>query len=188
MFYGVFSRNFDSEESKIEILNFAQQNQLMIKNFIYSDELTAVNSGDSLIVPNLSYFGLNMLKSLAAIVELGKKKIEIDFTEQPELSLSGEKLIDRLATFETMLKSERNFISARAKAGMAAAKAKGVKLGRKRGASKKVLALGRYKNEIKDYLEKKVSIVAIRKIINPSLDEELSYESFKTYIHQLNIN
>ena len=188
MFYGLFSKNFDLESARVAILNYAQKNQFLISNFLDSENLSDIKSGDILIAPNLSYFGLNLLKSLAATVALCENKIQIHFIEQPELSICGDKFDDRLATFKAMLESERGFISARAKAGMAAAKAKGVKLGRKKGKSQKVKALDNYKSEILDYLKKDISTATIMKLINASLEQKLSYITFRNYINQLSAN
>ena len=116
---------------------------------------------------------------------MSENKIQIHFIEQPELSTCGDKFADKLATFKTMLESERAFISARARSGMAASKAKGVRLGRPKGASQKVKALDKYKNEILGYMQKDVSISAIMKIINSSLEKKLSYLTFRNYVHQL---
>lgn len=185
MFYGLFSKNFDSEIAKTAILDYSQKNQFLIGDFLDSENLSLVKSGDVLIVPNLSYFGLNLLKSLAVCVALGEGGVQIHFIEQSELSICGDNFSDRLATFKAMLDSERGFISARAKAGMKVAKQNGVKLGRPKGSSKKVKVLDKYKNEIIGYLQKGISVVAIMKIINDGLDEAVSYFSFKKYIDGL---
>jgi len=185
MFYGLFSKNFDSQIARTAILNYAQKNKFLISDFLDSENLSDIKSDDILIVPNLSYFGSNLIKSLAVIVSLSENKIQIHFIEQPELSTCGDKFADKLATFKTMLESERAFISARARSGMAASKAKGVRLGRPKGASQKVKALDKYKNEILGYMQKDVSISAIMKIINSSLEKKLSYLTFRNYVHQL---
>lgn len=185
MFYGLLSKNFDQGIAKMSILDYAQKNQFLVGDFFDNENLSIVKSGDVLIVPNISYFGLNLLKSLAACVVLGENGVQIHFIEQPELSICGDKLADRLATFKAMLESERGFISGRAKAGMAAAKAKGVKLGRKRGASEKVKVLYQYKNEILGYIKKEIAVATIMKLINPNLEQRLSYVSFKKYVDEL---
>ena len=89
--------------------------------------------------------------------------------------------------FKSMLDSERGFISSRARAGMMIAKKNGAKLGRPKGVSKKVKNLDQYKNEIRGYLQKGISVVAIMKIINSSLDEAVSYFSFKRYVEGLGV-
>lgn len=201
MFYGISSSNFDFKTTKAGILEYAQKNQFLISDFLSDITLPLreghfasqngegseikIKSGDILIAPSLTYFGLNLLKSLASIVAIAENKIQIHFIQQPELSICDDKFTDRLATFKTMLESERAFISARAKAGMAASKAKGVKLGRPKGATQKVRALDKYKKEILDYLQKDISISSIMKIINCSLETKLSYFSFKSYVDQL---
>ncbi len=182
MFYGLFSKNFDAEIAKVAILNYAQKNQFLVGDFLDSENLSLVKSGDVLIVPNLSYFGLNLLKSLAACVSLGKNGVEIHFIEQLGLSICGDKFADRLETFREMLNSERSFISARAKEGMRVAKQNGAKLGRPKGSSNKSKVLDKYKGEILDYMQKGISTVSIMKIINCSLEKTVSYFTFKNYV------
>jgi len=185
MFYGLFSKNFDQKLARVSILDYAQQNQFLIGDFLDSENLSLVKSGDVLVVPNLSYFGLNLLKSLAGCVALGEGGVQIHFIEQSELSICGDNFDKTLAMFKSMLEAERGFLSARAKAGMKVAKQNGVKLGRPKGSSKKVKVLDKYKNEIVGYLQKGISVVAIMKIINDGLDEAVSYFSFKKYIDGL---
>ena len=62
MFYGLFSKNFDQKLARVSILDYAQQNQFLIGDFLDSENLSLVKSGDVLVVPNLSYFGLNFFK------------------------------------------------------------------------------------------------------------------------------
>lgn len=185
MFYGLFSKNFDSEIARVAILGYAQKNQFLVGDFLGSENLSGVKSGDVLIVPNLSYFGLNLLKSLAACVSLGENGVQIHFIEQSGLSICGDKFADRLETFREMLGSERGFISARAKAGMRVAKQNGARLGRPRGSANKSKVLDKYKGEILDYMQKGISTVAIMKIINCGLEKAVSYFTFKNYVAEL---
>jgi DNA invertase Pin-like site-specific DNA recombinase len=188
MFYGLLSKNFDQNTARVSILDYAQKNQFLVTDFL-SDEnneiLKITSPEDILIAPSISYLGLNLTKSLANIVSLAEKKIQIHFIDQPELSIYGDKFADKFATFKAMLESERAFLSARARLGMAASKAKGIKLGRPKGATQKVKALDNHKKEILDYMQKGISMVAIMKIINHSLEKKLSYLSFKWYIQNL---
>ena len=188
MFYGLLSKNFDQKTAKTAILDYAQKNQFLISDFL-SDEngdiIKMASPEDILIAPSISYLGLNLIKSLSNIIALAEKKIQIHFIDQPELSIYGDKFSERLAIFKAMLGSERAFLSARARLGMAASKAKGIKLGRPKGATQKVKALDNHKKEILDYMQKGISMTAIMKIINHSLEKKLSYLSFKGYIQQL---
>jgi DNA invertase Pin-like site-specific DNA recombinase len=184
MYYGLLNKTFDSKFAKSQILEFAQDKQFLVSNFV--NDFSNAESGDVLLVPNISYFGLNLIKSLDACVSLGEHGVSIFFVEQPELSIEGDGFSEKLATFKAMLESERGFISARAKAGMKAAKAKGVKLGRPKGSSQKVKALDKHKNEILGYLKKEISTTAIMKLINSNLEKPLSYFTFKNYVDHLN--
>ena len=185
MFYGLLSKNFDQKTAKTAILDYAQKNQYLISDFLGSEDLSVIKSDDVLIVPNLSYFGLNLLKSLAACVSLGENGVQIHFIEQKKLSICGDKFADRLGTFREMLGSERGFISARAKEGMRVAKKNGAKLGRPRGSDNKSKILDKYKSEILDYMQKGISTVAIMKIINCGLEKAVSYFTFKNYVANL---
>lgn len=186
MIYGYLGKNFDQKQIRVLILEYAQGEQLLVGDFLDSENLLSIKSGDILLVPNLSYFGLNIIKSLSVCVSLGENGVQIHFIEQSGLSICGDKLSDRLATFRAMLDSERGFISARAMAGMKVAKAKGVKLGRPKGPGK-IPILDNYQKEIVNYLKKGVSVVPIMKVINSQLDESISYFRFKRYVEGLGV-
>jgi DNA invertase Pin-like site-specific DNA recombinase len=65
-----------------------------------------------------------------------------------------------LAIYSYFAEAEREFISMRVKQGLAAAKAKGVKLGRPRGSRNKKRVLDPYRNEILRYLQKGIDLGA----------------------------
>ena len=62
-------------------------------------------------------------------------------------------------------------------------KASGVLLGRPKGSkNKKNRTLDPFKDQIKQYLQLKLPIASISKIVNNQLDQSLSYNSYKYYI------
>ncbi len=88
-----------------------------------------------------------------------------------------------MTIYSYFAETEREYISIRTKEGLAAARAKGKLLGRPKGSkNKKGSALTSYRDQIKEYLELKLTISAIRKIINNQLKEPLTYNSFKYFI------
>jgi DNA invertase Pin-like site-specific DNA recombinase len=182
MYYGLLNKNFDQEISKNSIKNFAKEHLFKVKTFLREDYLETVKVGDVLLVPNLSYFGSNIFKSFACCAALGEKNISIIFIDQLELSMVDTSFKPMLSIFKALLKSERNFISLRSKAGMSAAKANGTKLGRPKGSSNKLQMLDNYKHEIMGYVKNGVSIASIMKIINASLGETVSYFTFRNYV------
>ena len=88
-----------------------------------------------------------------------------------------------LAIYSYFAESEREYISIRTKQGLAAAKAKGVKLGRPKGSkNKKGRVLDAHKPAIKKYLELGVNVSDITKIINDLLETPITYNAFKYFI------
>ena len=102
------------------------------------DELQSkLQDGDILLVAELSRLGREMLQVLNIINDLSAKGVKITFVRQPELSTTGSygKLL--LAIYSYFAEAEREFISMRVRQGLAAARAKGVKLGRPKGSRNK---------------------------------------------------
>jgi len=187
----------DLEKQKHLLLEYAQKEKLMIDEFIEVavssrkntkirkiDELTEkLKKGDILLVAELSRLGRNMLETLNIINVLSEKGIKIVFVRQPELSTTGSHAKLLLAIYSYFAESEREYISIRTKQGLAAAKAKGVKLGRPKGSkNKKGRVLDIHKPAIKKYLELGVNVSDISKIINDLLETPITYNAFKYYI------
>jgi len=187
----------DLEKQKHLLLEYAQKQKLMIDEFIEVavssrkntkirkiDELTEkLNKGDVLLVAELSRLGRNMLETLNIINVLSEKGIKIVFVRQPELSTTGSHAKLLLAIYSYFAESEREYISIRTKQGLAAAKAKGVQLGRPKGSkNKKGRVLDAHKPAIKKYLELGVNISDIAKIINDFLETPITYNAFKYFI------
>lgn len=70
----------------------------------------------------------------------------------------------------------------RTRQGLAAARAQGQQLGRRKGSRNKHRPLDPFREQICKYLELGLTIAAIRKLINPHLDQELTYNSYKHFI------
>jgi len=188
----------DLEKQKHLLLQYSQNNQMLIREFIESEAssrkdqkirkieelLEKLNSGDTLLVAELSRLGRNMLETLNIINTLSERGIKIIFVRQPELSTIGPHTKLLLAIYSYFAESEREYISIRTKQGLAAVKATGQLLGRPKGSkNKKSRILDPFKEQIKHYLEIKLSINAIMKIINNQLKEPITYNSFKYFIN-----
>lgn len=187
----------DLEKQKHLLLEFAQKNQWLIQEFIEVEVSSQKNQqlrkidilleklerGDRLLVAELSRLGRNMLETLNIINTLTEKEIQVVFVRQPELSTNSHHSKLLLAIYSYFAESEREYISIRTKQGLAAAKAAGKQLGRPKGSkNKKGRALDIYRADLKRYLELKLSITSIMKIINPQLPRPVSYHTYRYYI------
>ena len=187
----------DLEKQKHLLLDYAQKQGWLIDEFIEVavsskksikkrkiEELNEkLKKGDVLLVAELSRLGRNMSETLNIINELSQRGIKIVFVRQPELSTTGSHAKLLLAIYSYFAESERDYISIRTKQGLAAAKAKGVKLGRPKGSkNKKGRVLDEHKAAIKKYLELGVNVSDISKIINDLLQNPITYNAFKYFI------
>jgi DNA invertase Pin-like site-specific DNA recombinase len=186
----------DLEKQKHLLLEYAQQNQLLIKEFItieissrentkerrIDELLTRLKGGDTLIVAELSRLGRNMLQTLNIINELSENGVKLVFVRQPELSTIGPHGKLLLAIYSYFAEAEREYISVRTKQGLAAARAKGKQLGRPKGSRNRNRVLDPYRKEILDYLQKGISLSSVRKLINPLLEIAGTYNTFKYFV------
>jgi DNA invertase Pin-like site-specific DNA recombinase len=178
------------------LLEYSQQHKLLIDEFIeievssrrnqaerrITELMEKLQTGDLLLVAELSRLGRNMLETLNIIHELTEKGVQIIFVRQPELSTTGPHTQLLLAIYSYFAETEREFISIRTKQGLAAAKAQGKQLGRRRGSKNQNRPLDPYQEQIRDYLQRGLSIAAIRKLVNPQLETPLTYNSYKYFI------
>jgi DNA invertase Pin-like site-specific DNA recombinase len=186
----------DLDKQRHLLLEYARKERLIIDEFIAAevssredtgarriDELqTKLQKGDTLLVAELSRLGREMLQVLNIINDLSKKGVKITFVRQPELSTTGSHGKLLLAIYSYFAEAEREFISMRVKQGLAAARAKGVKLGRPKGRRNKKRVLDPYRDEILKYLQKGIDLASVRKLINPELERPISYNSYKYFV------
>ena len=186
----------DLEKQKHLLLDYAQTHQMLIQGFVgaevssskdtaerkINELLSKLKKGDTLLVAELSRLGRNMLQTLNIINELSEKGVSIVFIRQPELSTTGPHTKLLLAIYSYFAEAERDYISIRTKQGLAAAKAKGKKLGRPKGSRNKERVLDPYRDQILNYLQMGVNLAAIRKIINNKLENPISYNSYKYFV------
>ena len=185
-----------ADNQKHALLEWAQQNKIVIDEFIeveastkkseadrkINEVIDVLSNGDELVVTELSRLGRNMLDVLNLINELETQNISIIFVKQPELSTGNRNPQSKLirAIFGYFAEAERDFISQRTKQGLEAAKAKGKKLGRPKGAKAKEKKLDEHRSSILEYLNMGLSTGAIHKIV--SAKTEVSYNTVKAYI------
>jgi len=187
----------DLDIQKQLILEYAQQNRLMVDEFIDTETSSRLSSAerkidilldklsenDILIVAELSRLGRNMLEVLNIIDSLNKKSIKIIFIRQPELSTTSPHGKLLMAIYSYFAESEREFISIRTKSGLATARAKGQLLGRPRGAkNSNGCRFDEYKMEIKKHLVLGVPVNSILKIINSQMKQKVSYSALRYFI------
>lgn len=145
--------------------------------------LSKLESGDTLLVAELSRLGRNMLETLNMINKIDGLGVKIIFVRQPELCTDRPHTKLLFAIYSYFAESEREYISMRTKQGLAAIKASGRRLGRPVGSKNKVtLQLNNYKDQIMQYLRIGITINSIKKIINNQLDQPLSYMSYVNFI------
>ena len=193
----VSSEQQNLQQQKHLLLNYAQQQKLLISEFIEVEAssqktqkqrkidilLIKLQADDVLLVPELSRLGRNMLEVLNIINTLAENKINVVFIRQPELSTNGSHAKLLSAVYSYFAETERDFISIRTKQGLAALKASGEILGRPKGSkNKKSRALDPYKDQLKEYLKLSLSVASIVKIINNQLEKKLTYCSYVYYI------
>jgi DNA invertase Pin-like site-specific DNA recombinase len=190
----------DLSKQKHLLLEYSQQQRIIIDEFIQvevssqrstkerriDELLSKLEQGDRLLVAELSRLGRNMYETLNIINELSQKGISITFIRQPELSTTGSHAKLLLAIYSYFAEAEREFISIRTKQGLAAAKAQGKQLGRRKGSrNKKGLILTQYTEQIQTYRKLGLSLSGIRKLINRQLEKPLTYNSYQYFVRSL---
>lgn len=190
----------DLEKQRHLLLEYANAHKIIIDEFIeveisskkdpvqrkIGQLLNTLQSGDMLLVAELSRLGRNMLETLNLIDKLVQSGITIRFIRQPELSTDASHTKLLLAIYGYFAESERDFISLRTKQGLAAAKASGKKLGRPKGSkNKKGKVLEPYKSEILKLYKLNISVASITKIINNTAKTNFSYNTYLNFINKL---
>ena len=179
----VSTRSQDLANQKLAILEFSQKRRFPIDQFIESrissrksplerriDEmLGTLQPGDRLLVSELSRLGRSLSQVIQIVETLVRRKISfiaikeaIEFDGKQDLRTKV-----MIALFELFAEVERDLISERTKEGLDAARAKGRRLGRPKGALGKSKLDGK-QEEIRILLQKEVSKVSIAKIVGVS--------------------
>ena len=174
----------NTEKNRADILSFANQQGFLgqvkfveekvsgmkswKKRKLY-DVVQSMQSGDMLIVPELSRLGRSLMEVLEVLNELTDKDVGV-YSVKENFQLNGKDMQSKI--MRTMLglfaEIERDLIVARTKEGLLAARAKGVHLGRPKGPGKS--RLDEHRPEIEALLmngSKKI-FIAERFGVNPA--------------------
>ncbi len=126
-----------------------------------------LESGDILIVSELSRLGRSMLEIMTLLRELSEKGVRV-FAVKGGYELSGDSLQAKIMAMVLCMASEieRDLISQRTREALARKKREGIRLGRPKGPGKSKLDDKR--DDIKSLYEKKVSVASLAKIYDCS--------------------
>jgi DNA invertase Pin-like site-specific DNA recombinase len=188
----------DLDKQEHLLLKYAHQHEMQISDFVQVeissrkstqerriDELLArLDSGDVLLVAELSRLGRNMFEVINLINQLSANGVQLIFVRQPELSTAGAHGKLLLAIYSYFAEAEREFISVRTQQGLAAARAQGKHLGRPKGSRDKERVLDAHREQIKEYLQFKLPLRRIRSILNPQLEKPISYPAYRYFVRQ----
>lgn len=161
----VSTQDQDLEKNKADILIFANERKLGHVEWVeekvsgvktwrereLAKAVESLNAGDWLIVPEISRLGRSTLDTLDVLSILRKKGVNVYAIKGAWIlngTIESKVFLTMMALFSEI---ERDFISARTKEGLRAAKAAGVKLGRPKGPGKS--KLDQYRPEIEALLK-----------------------------------
>jgi DNA invertase Pin-like site-specific DNA recombinase len=174
----------DTEKNRAAVLAYANQKGFIGKVEFVEEKVSGLKSwrkrrlagvvedlqeGDVLIVPELSRLGRSLVEVLEVLNVLTDKDVAV-YSVKEAFQLNGQNIQSKV--MRTMLglfaEIERDLISARTREGLAAARAKGVRLGRPKGPGKS--KLDQYQPEIEALLKNgsKKNFVARRFGVTPA--------------------
>ena len=189
----------DLEAQRYLLLDYAQKNQLLIEEFVQVKIsakrswverrlqllLEQMQSGDTLLVAELSRLGRNMVETLQLIERINQMGVKLIFVRQPELSTAGPQAPLLLAIYSYFAQAEREYISLRTKEGLAALKARGQVLGRPKGSRNKALRERQLLlPQIQRYRALGLNFKAILILINQDREVALTYEQLRYLLRQ----
>ncbi|SDU42001.1 recombinase family protein [Desulfobacula phenolica] len=172
----------DLKNQKLDILDYAQKHSFTINDWIevkvssrkstkerlVDQLLDQLETGDCLIVSELSRLGRSVSQIIAIVDELIKKKVKVIIIKQGMI-INGKNDIQTktmITMFSLFAEIERDLISERTKMGLARAKAEGKLIGRPTGKGKS--KLDGKENDIQGMLQKGVSRASISKLMGCS--------------------
>jgi len=172
----------DLQNQKLEILEYADKHQFHInewseikvssrkstKDRLIDQLLNNLETGDTLIVSELSRLGRSVSQIITIVDTLIKKQVKVIIIKQ-HMIINGKNDMQTkvmITMFSLFAEIERDLISERTKTGLARAKAEGKILGRPRGNGKS--KLDPKQDEIINLLKKQVSKASIAKICDVS--------------------
>jgi DNA invertase Pin-like site-specific DNA recombinase len=143
---------------EVEISSMKSQRERKIEKL-----LSRLESGDILIVTELSRLGRKMIEVLSLIERLNEKGVKLVFVTQPELSTNQNSALSSLllAIYGYFAQTEREILSERTKNGM---RASSNKAGRPKGTIGKSKLDDRL-DEVKQCLELGLNMTSIAKLL-----------------------
>ena len=186
----------DLDNQKLQILEYARQNQLSVDEYIevtvssrktskqrrIDELLTKLTNSDTLIVTELSRLGRSTAEVIALVNELVQRDIRLIVIKQG-LDIHKHDMSSKIIVtlFSLFAELERDLISIRTKEALAAKKASGVKLGKPMGtiqASK----FDSDRERIEELLSLGLSIRKIAKLLGYN-----NHVGLNTYVKKRNI-
>lgn len=179
----------DLNSQRLAILDYAQKNQLQIDQFIQVQSssrksmkersieqlFSAVQSGDLVLVSELSRLGRSVGQIIQLLDELIKLKVKFIAVKE-NIQLDGKQDIQTkmmVTMFGLFAEIERDLISERTREGLQNARDKGKSLGRPKGVGKS--KLDGKETEIKILLDKNIPKASIAKIMDVSRSNLLHF-------------
>ena len=187
----VSTKDQNSQYQKDMMLNYANENNYVpitftdetmsgaksYKNRELGNLLNKLSSGDILLVNEFSRLGRSLLDILEIIKVIKEHEAQLIIVR--DKLIIGDDMNSKLLTtmFGIVSEIERDLLKSRVKEGLDAAKARGVKLGRKPGLAKS--KLDPHKKLIQEYLDKEISKASIAKLL--AVHVQTLYSFIKKY-------
>ena len=168
-----------TENQRYEILKFAKIKELIIDEWIeetisstkrldvrkFGELLQRMQKGDILVVSELSRMGRNLMQIMKILHDCMEKDVMV-YTVKENYEL-GNNINSKVLAFAFGLSAEieRNLISQRTKEALARRKAEGKILGRPKGSKSQMRKLSGKEDDIKSFMNKKISYSAIGRIL-----------------------
>ena len=173
----------DLDQQRLAILDYAQRHRVKVDTFVATQRsskhatqqaelmqmIETLQPGDRVIVSELSRFGRSLGQILQIMDCLIQKHVRLVAIKEA-IRFEGKQNIQTKAMsalFGLFAEVERDLIAQRTKEGLAAAKARGKRLGRPKGAMSKSKLDGK-EGEIRSLLQKNVSKASIARIMDVS--------------------
>jgi DNA invertase Pin-like site-specific DNA recombinase len=173
----------DLDQQRLAILDYAQKHRVRVDTFVETHRssqhatqraellqmIEGLHPGDRVIVSELSRFGRSLSQILQMIDRLIHKEVRLVAIKEA-IHFEGKHNLQTkamIALFGLFAELERDLIAARTKEGLAAARARGKRLGRPKGALSTSKLDGK-QNDIESLLRKKVSKASIARIMEVS--------------------
>jgi DNA invertase Pin-like site-specific DNA recombinase len=173
----------DLDQQKLAILDYARKHRIRVRDFVETHSsamraaqkeqlfhvIESLRKGDRLVVSELSRLGRSLGQILQIVERLIQQHVGLVAIKEG-IVLEGKHTMQTkamIALFGLFAEVERDLIAERTKEGLAAARAKGKKLGRPKGALGKSRLDGK-EQAIRALLQKRVSKASLARIMEVS--------------------